>query len=281
MIEIKKYSSIDKPLDCTPNKGRKIEYIVLHYSATVLSKSGTAKNVCAWWNKDPGQASADFVVDDDEIWQYNPDLDNYYCWHCGGRKLNYGPAPYKGIATNKNSIGIEMCSYRNDKNSDATAEADGWYISDKVISNTKKLVNMLCKQYNLQSDRIITHFDVTGKLCPRPFVTCVSTGSWKLVDKYMEQFRTMEDDDKAVVTDEISSFADKYQSKYPNQCKFEILHYDYSTNSMKVVAYFNDLTKITSEFDIKSVNINQNYLSFVTLLGELYIVKYNPVRFYE
>lgn len=51
------------------------------------------------------KASADFIVDDKDVVQVNPDLERYYCWAVGDGKGK------KGI-TNSNSISIEMCSTR-------------------------------------------------------------------------------------------------------------------------------------------------------------------------
>lgn len=287
MLEIKKYSDFDKPLDCTPSSKRKIEYIVLHYTAGVSSTPGTAKNICAWWNKDPGQASADYVVDDDNVWQYSPDIENYYCWHCGGRKLDYGPAPYNGKATNKNTIGIEMCSYRDDKNGKATAEAEGWKINNKVISNTVELVKYLKKKYNIPNENIITHFDVTGKLCPRPFVKKSPTGSWTIIDEYMAQFRNDETDDKA---DSLAVFKEFMGSVVNTDTmntdesisKFEVLKYIPSDNSMELVAVGNDLLKLADLYSIKFItsshNLTNDFISFTTDKGDLFIVRKNSIR---
>lgn len=273
MLDIKKYSDVEKPLDCTPAKGRKIEYIVLHYDAGVSISDTPAKNNCKWWNSDPGQASADFVVDENEIWQYNPDLDNYYCWHCGGKKLAYGNTPYYGIATNKNTIGIEMCSYREDKNNKATAEADGWLISDKVLAKTQELVKFLRSKYNIKPENVITHFDVSGKLCPRPFVKRDSTGSWSIIENYMAPFRTDKLDDKAVTSSLLTDFMSTVPNNDGSILNFEISRYDQDTNNMLVISYGNDLTKLLEIYNISTITSNDNFLSFTTQRGDLYVIR--------
>ena len=167
--------------DYTIAKGRCIEYIVLHYTATVSSKPGTARNVCRWWDKDGKQASADFVVDNSTIVQYTPSIEDCYCWHCGGRKLATGGGRLYRTVTNRNSIGIELCSYRTDNNTGATAEAPGWLFTEQVLANAAGLVRWLQRKYTIPSDRVVTHFDVTGKLCPRPWLGYSEHGNWDIL----------------------------------------------------------------------------------------------------
>ena len=90
----------------TGSKGRKIKYIVEHYTAGVTSKQGSAKNTAAYFSNPSVNASADFIVDDVDIVQYNPDPANRYCWSVGGKKYNNkGGRLYKTV-TSANSISI-------------------------------------------------------------------------------------------------------------------------------------------------------------------------------
>jgi len=186
-MEIKKYSG--KAIDLSYKQNRKIEYIVLHYTAGVSNKSeSTNLNICKYWDSSSSKASADFVVDEDDIYQYNKDIRNYYTYHCGGNKYNYiGGARLYGKCTNSNSIGIEMCSFRQDGNAKASVEEEGWEIGDRSIALTKELVDYLKKEYNIPNENIITHFDVTGKLCPRPFLM-YENKVWKLKDEFYTIF---------------------------------------------------------------------------------------------
>ena len=43
---------------------RKIKYIVIHYTAGVISKKGSAQNVANWYGNSACGCSSDFVVDD-------------------------------------------------------------------------------------------------------------------------------------------------------------------------------------------------------------------------
>lgn len=284
MLDIRKYSEIEKPLDCSPSKGRKIEYIVLHYTAGIRSTAGSARATCSWWNKDPGQASADFVVDDEEIWQYNLDVSNYYCWHCGSKVYGYGNAPMFGRAKNSNSIGIEMCSYRDDRNAKATAEAEGWQISDRVIRNTVELVDYLCRKYGISRTNVVTHFDVNGKLCPRPFVTRDAKGSWSIVDKYMEPFRTDKSNDSAEVARTLAEYMSDHAENDPAIYNFEVSRYCPKTNAMGVVGYAKDLTKLADYCEIATISRNysqtDDYVTFTTSQGVLYVVRLNSTRIF-
>ena len=151
---------------------RTIKYIVLHYTAGTTSKAGTALGTAKWFAnganpKNP--ASSDFIVDDRDIVQYNKDIENYYAWCVGGTKYtnpttSLGASLY-GIATNKNTISIEICSNkRNPKSLDANDK--DWYFTDAELDNTRELVKYLMKKYNIPIERVIMHHTVTGKLCP-------------------------------------------------------------------------------------------------------------------
>ena len=157
-------------LTYSPN--RVIKYIALHYTAGTTSKAGTAMSTAKWFAnganpKNP--ASSDFIVDDSDVIQYNKDIENYYSWCVGGTKYtnpttSLGASLY-GIATNKNTISIEICSNkRNPKNLDANDK--DWYFTDEELDNTRELVKYLMKKYNIPIERVIMHHTVTGKLCP-------------------------------------------------------------------------------------------------------------------
>lgn len=149
----------------TELKNRKIKYIVIHYTAGITSRPGTAKSNARYFAKETTKASADFIVDDENIVQYNPDIKNRYCWHCGGSKYKTkGGSLYK-VCTSANSIGIEMCSTNSAKK--VTNPNDtSWYFTDAVIDNCVELTKKLMKEYDIKPDHVIRHYDVNGKLCP-------------------------------------------------------------------------------------------------------------------
>ena len=85
-MKINKYTNTH---NTTYKKNRDLDYVVMHYTAGTTSKKGKAKDVCKMFSTSTREASADFVVDDAEIWQYNGDLKNRYCWSVGGSKYKY------------------------------------------------------------------------------------------------------------------------------------------------------------------------------------------------
>lgn len=149
----------------TELKNRKIKYIVIHYTAGITSRPGTAKSNARYFAKETTKASADFIVDDENIVQYNPDIKNRYCWHCGGSKYKTkGGSLYK-VCTSANSIGIEMCSTNSAKKVTNPNDVN-WYFTDVVIDNCVELTKKLMKEYDIKPDHVIRHYDINGKLCP-------------------------------------------------------------------------------------------------------------------
>lgn len=136
-------------------KGRtsSIKYIVIHYTA---NNGDTAKNNCDYYASKAGiSASAHYFVDENNILQSVQDTDT--AWHCGSET-----GRYYSNCRNSNSIGIEMCS-RKDVNGN-------YYIKKEVQHNAIELTKYLMKKWNISADRVIRHYDVTHKACPKPFV---------------------------------------------------------------------------------------------------------------
>ena len=149
----------------TELKNRKIKYIVIHYTAGITSRPGTAKSNARYFAKETTKASADFIIDDENIVQYNPDIKNRYCWHCGGSKYKTkGGSLYK-VCTSANSIGIEMCSTNSAKKVTNPNDTN-WYFTDAVIDNCVELTKKLMKEYDIEPAHVIRHYDINGKLCP-------------------------------------------------------------------------------------------------------------------
>lgn len=119
------------------------EYIVIHDTGNT-GRGSDANAHFNYFNSDDRQASADFFVDDKDIIQVN-DYTKYYTWHCGSNNAS-------GI-DNSNSIGIEMC-----------VNSDGDY--DKAFSNMVELTKYLMAILNISPNKVIRHYDATGKICP-------------------------------------------------------------------------------------------------------------------
>ena len=161
-INIVKQTSYNN-ISSTPN--RTIKYIVVHYTAGTTSRAGSARNTALFFSNYGVNASADFIVDDSTIVQFNPDLKNYSCWHCGDSKNYNKGGSFYGKCTNFNSIGIEVCS-TNNTGTMTQANDTHYSFTDAVVNKTVELVKYLMKTYNIPASNVIRHYDVTGKWCP-------------------------------------------------------------------------------------------------------------------
>ena len=144
------------PYNYTKMSNKKNLYIVVHYVGAV----STAKNNAIYYASQKLDASAHYFVDETSIWQSVEDKDR--AWHCGGGLQGNNGHTFHNICTNSNSIGIEMCVKK-------TASGE-WYFEPETVENTVDLVKMLMDKHNIPIDRVIRHYDVTGKNCPAPYV---------------------------------------------------------------------------------------------------------------
>jgi len=103
-------------------------------------------------------------------------LDKDRAWHCGGGLQGTNGHTFYKKCTNSNSIGIEMCVKKT---------ADGkWYFEEETVKNTAELVKYLMDKHNIPIERVIRHYDVTGKNCPAPYV---NESEWaRFKDKVMK-----------------------------------------------------------------------------------------------
>lgn len=136
------------------SKGRHttIKYLVLHYTG---NNGDTALGNCQYFSSTNRNASSHYFVDGKGVYRSVRDMN--VAWHCGsmnGYKHKY--------CRNTNSIGIEMCS-RIDSNGK-------FYIMAETIANAVELTKYLMEKYDIPLENVIRHYDVTGKMCPRPFV---------------------------------------------------------------------------------------------------------------
>ena len=144
---------------------RQVKYIAIHYTAGSTSRKGTAlstRNVFL-----SRSASADFVVDDGLIVQINPDIRNYYCWAVGDKKNAYsGGGRLYGVARNRNTVSIEICSCLRPGTTASVPNHSGWYFTDSALENARRLVRYLMRVYGINKENVIRHYDVSGKPCP-------------------------------------------------------------------------------------------------------------------
>ena len=135
------------------NRTEKVQYIVIHYTGS----EGTAANNVSYFNNGNRGASAHyFVGQNGEIREYC-DPAKWYAWHCGG-SLESSHHPYYGKCTNRNSIGIEICTHNN---------GSSWTFTADAVTAAVELTKYLMQKFGVPADRVIRHWDVTGKSCPR------------------------------------------------------------------------------------------------------------------
>lgn len=146
-------------------RSRDIKYIVIHYTAGVTSKAGSAVNTAVWFDSGQASASSDFIVDDASVVQYNADIKNRYTWHCGGNKYSTKGGSLYGKCTNANSIGIEVCS-TNSTGKMQNANDKSYSFTAAAVANAAALVKQLMQEYDIPPENVVRHYDVTGKPCP-------------------------------------------------------------------------------------------------------------------
>lgn len=130
-----------------------IKYIVLHYTSNI---NDTDVNNGIYFRDNVTGSSAHFFVRDDSITCSVSPASIAWAVGLGSMKAPYiaNPTHYK-ICTNSNSISIEMCG------GIGTREA-----TEKTKDTTAQLAAYLLDRYHLGLDRLIMHYNVTGKQCP-------------------------------------------------------------------------------------------------------------------
>lgn len=149
-----------------------IEYLAMHYTTSASSPAGSAKDVCSGWESSATDASADFVVDDAEIWQYNPDPPKQFCYAVGGDVMSNSTSLAASLfkkAGNHNVISIEMQSSNKTGSYENDPGSPNWYFTEEVINNSAGLAAKLMSDYNIDSEHLIMHHHVNGKQCPGPW----------------------------------------------------------------------------------------------------------------
>lgn len=161
------------PYNHNPGSIDRIKYIVIHYVGAL----GGARANCQWYAGGDRGASAHYFVDfDGSVWQSVEDKD--IAWHCGAKSYR------NSECRNANSIGIEMC-VRN-KGSQADTSRD-WYFEDATVAAAIRLTRELMDKYHVPADHVIRHYDVTGKICPNPYVYNTTAHTWDAFKVALEE----------------------------------------------------------------------------------------------
>ncbi len=125
----------------------KPKYIVIHETDNFAKGAGAKKHAQA---QAAGNLniSAHYYVGSDGVYQAAEHEDGTYSV---GKKYESHPVP---DATNKNTISVEIC-----------VNSDGDY--KKARENAIGLTKSLMQSTGIPADRVIRHYDATGKYCPR------------------------------------------------------------------------------------------------------------------
>lgn len=137
-----------------------IKWIVIHYTA---NDGDHDESNAAYFHTNVVKASAHYFVDDDSVTQSVPD--NYAAYSVGGSKYSdcttTGGGKYYKIATNANTLNVELCD---------TVKDGKIMPTESTLANASELVRVLMKRYGINVDHVIRHFDVNGKHCPAYFM---------------------------------------------------------------------------------------------------------------
>lgn len=145
----------------------RIRYIVIHYTGSL----GTAQENCQYFAGGDRNASAHYFVGyEGEIWQSVEDEN--IAWHCGAKKYRHSEC------RNANSIGIELCP-RKENTGSFSAEDKDWYFEDATVEAAEELTKYLMEKYQVPKENVLRHYDVTGKVCPAPYVYNVTQHTWE------------------------------------------------------------------------------------------------------
>ncbi len=137
---------------------QKPKYIVIHDTGNTARGADARRNF-EYFNSGTRDASADFFVDDKEIYRVN-DYNVYYTWHCGDGGGKYG-------ITNGNSIGVEIC-----------VNADGNY--SRAVEKAIALTRQLMAELGIDAAHVVRHYDASRKNCP----ASMSRNRWALWNEF-------------------------------------------------------------------------------------------------
>ena len=143
--------------NCQKGRALPVSFLVYHY----VGATGGAKANARYFHNTAGTgASAHYFVghesEDAAVWQSVAEEDT--AWHCGRTDGRYKHPKCR----NANSIGIEMCCH---------LDASGnWYIDEATLAAAAELGRDIMARHNIPIENVVRHYDVTGKLCPRPLI---------------------------------------------------------------------------------------------------------------
>lgn len=165
----------------------KIMYLVYHYTG---NDGDRAANNAFYYRDNVLQTSAHYFVDDENVYQSVEDTE--IAWAVGGRKWSdcpkTGGGRLYGVVTNGNSISIEMCD---------TVRDGRIMVTEATLERAAQLGRELMDKYNIPIERVVRHFDVTGKHCPAYFMDKAAWAAFKdrltAGEENMKQYQYVKD----------------------------------------------------------------------------------------
>ena len=160
-------------------RAQPVSFLVFHY----VGATGGAEANAKYYSRTPSiGASAHYFVghasERAAIWQSVAEADA--AWHCGAKNYRHPKC------RNANSIGIEMCCHRD--------ASGNWSIDEDTYRAAACLGRDIMARYGIPLENVLRHYDVTGKLCPRPLI---DEGKWAAFKARLEDdmvsYKTIED----------------------------------------------------------------------------------------
>ena len=162
--------------------GRKspVEYLVLHYTA---NQGDTARGNLDFFAREVTRTSAHYFVDRNEVCQSVPE--GAAAYHVGGKTRKHPRC------VNDNSIGVELCD-------------SAFRVPRETEQRALELARDIIRRYHIPPENVLRHYDVTGKLCPLPWVR--DPAGWWAFKKELEEVDDMtEEQVRQIVRNELEA----------------------------------------------------------------------------
>lgn len=144
-----------------------VEFIVVHDTGNTKVGAG-AMNHYLYLENATRSGSAHYYVDDKEIIQ--PIGDSTVAWAVGDAWANKHRT--RTDVTNYNSLSVEICI-----NSDSNY--------NQAVKNANELIKNLMIKFNIPVDRVVRHFDATGKPCPNT----MKANNWEKWGQFIKELK--------------------------------------------------------------------------------------------
>ena len=178
-------------------------------------------------------------------------------WHCGGGLQGPNGHQYYKLCTNYNSIGIEngVC-YTDPSEKNPSPSSDKWYFTTATQKSLIFLVSKLMDEFNIDINHVIRHYDVTGKICPNPYVKnnkLKTSWTWTEFKNKLLKYRNTKSDTKITIVDDSISASTNKSTKEMQQMLIK-LGYDcgaagadgiFGTNTKKAIKAFQKDNQLT------------------------------------